>query len=62
MSDRSKVDCRDCEGFGYHEHTRHITDYNSGHDIWTEHEECETCCGQGWIWSDEVDWDEDEDE
>ena len=61
MSDqREKVECRDCDGFGYLEYETKIIDYYNGHDIWTDQVGCRTCCGQGWLYKDEVDWGDEE--
>lgn len=60
MSDRHKVKCTGCDGHGTVEVETYITDYNNGHDIWTDTFGCETCCGQGWLWNDEIDWEEEE--
>ena len=61
MSDqRKKVECRECDGFGYLEYESQIIDYHNGHDIWTDRVGCSTCCGQGWLYEDEVDWEEEE--
>ena len=60
MSERHKVECRECDGNGRIEYESYITDWANGHDIWTDSVGCSECCGQGWLWSDEVDWEEEE--
>lgn len=49
QSKQERYECRDCEGFGYVTYEAPITDWNNGHDIWTEDRGCEKCCGVGWV-------------